>query len=442
MKRKLLVLLLTTSVACSLVGCSGKGKDVNDSTFKDVISAPDADSSVEDDSSSDSVPPIRDEEHVHSYFDSVSLEPTCSSEGTLISSCECGDSFSSSIPSLSHDYVESVTSPSCLENGFSTFVCSRCGDSYVANELDALGHSFLNYSFNNDATYTSDGTETALCERCDATDTRLLEGSMLSYSFSDLNAVMYAGDSANVRDLPSKDGKKLGKLPKDSEVSVSGKCNETGWFRIDYNGSVGFVSNKQLSSSAPKKEEVQPAPTQTPPVTLEPQPAPVTPSSPEVPSTPSTPSTPAPTPTPTPSTPSSPSGEVCTHAVLIDNPITYYHEPLAGGCSRGTGLFEKECAHCGYIVPNSEFIRPTSDIHDTVIIDEGIIPTCTTPGKHSTTSCSCGHRYNEGAYIPPHGHMMWSGYTGEVSDDGMTMRWIEKCIRCEMITKDEWVRPQ
>lgn len=47
---------------------------------------------------------------------------------------------------------------------------------------------------------------------------------------------------------------KLGKLAADDEVTVTGKCNETGWYRIVYKGSVGYVSNKYLTSEEPKEE--------------------------------------------------------------------------------------------------------------------------------------------------------------------------------------------
>ncbi len=40
-----------------------------------------------------------------------------------------------------HSYVESITAPTCTEQGFSTYTCS-CGDSYIADYIDATGHSF------------------------------------------------------------------------------------------------------------------------------------------------------------------------------------------------------------------------------------------------------------------------------------------------------------
>lgn len=47
------------------------------------------------------------------------------------------------------------------------------------------GHTFKNYSSNNDATCTQDGTETAKCEFCDATDTRIDANSALGHNFVD-----------------------------------------------------------------------------------------------------------------------------------------------------------------------------------------------------------------------------------------------------------------
>lgn len=66
------------------------------------------------------------------------------------------------------------------------------------------------------------------------------------FTFTDLSQTMYAANSVNVRDLPSTDGKKLGGLSTNQEVAVTGQCNETGWYRISYNGGEAFVSDKYL----------------------------------------------------------------------------------------------------------------------------------------------------------------------------------------------------
>ena len=41
-----------------------------------------------------------------------------------------------------HDYQAEVTQPTCTEQGYTTYTCSRCGDSYVDDYVDALGHDW------------------------------------------------------------------------------------------------------------------------------------------------------------------------------------------------------------------------------------------------------------------------------------------------------------
>ena len=40
-----------------------------------------------------------------------------------------------------HDYSESVTAPTCTNDGYTTYTCSICKGSYTGNETDALGHT-------------------------------------------------------------------------------------------------------------------------------------------------------------------------------------------------------------------------------------------------------------------------------------------------------------
>lgn len=69
------------------------------------------------------------------------------------------------------------------------------------------------------------------------------------YSFTDMSAIMYAQKAVNVRDLPDTDGNKVGGLSINDEVTVTGQCNETGWYRIDCNGVTAYVSNSYLGDS-------------------------------------------------------------------------------------------------------------------------------------------------------------------------------------------------
>ena len=68
------------------------------------------------------------------------------------------------------------------------------------------------------------------------------------YSYTELSQTMYAQSTVNVRDLPEQSGGKLGSLSTNQEVTVTGQCNETGWYRISYNGGEGFVSDSYLGT--------------------------------------------------------------------------------------------------------------------------------------------------------------------------------------------------
>ncbi|MBO5030582.1 MAG: SH3 domain-containing protein [Lachnospiraceae bacterium] len=144
-----------------------------------------------------------------------------------------------------HTYTEAVTTKaSCETDGAKTFRC-ECGDSYT-EAIPATGHSFTSYVYNEDATYTADGTETATCDNCDETDTRTAEGTMLTYTFNDMSATKYAKSTVNVRNLPDTDGEKVGSLSMDQEVTVTGQCNETGWYRIEFDGNTAYVIDSCL----------------------------------------------------------------------------------------------------------------------------------------------------------------------------------------------------
>ena len=69
-----------------------------------------------------------------------------------------------------------------------------------------------------------------------------------TYTITDMNATMRTSTAnINVRSLPNTTGSKIGSLAiADTPVTVTGKCNETGWYRISYNGAVGYVSNQYL----------------------------------------------------------------------------------------------------------------------------------------------------------------------------------------------------
>ena len=103
-------------------------------------------------------------EHTHSYEASV-VDATCTENGFVTYTCaECGDSYADDIAALGHSYKAFVTEPSCTAAGYTTYTCSACGDSYVADETAALGHTVETKVV--DATCEENGSISTVCIYC------------------------------------------------------------------------------------------------------------------------------------------------------------------------------------------------------------------------------------------------------------------------------------
>ena len=101
----------------------------------------------------------------HSY-DSVVTAPTCTDKGYTTYTCSvCGDSYvADEVAALGHSYDAAVTAPTCTDKGYTTYTCSVCGDSYVSDDVASLGHSY-------DAvvtapTFDAQGYTTHTCSNC------------------------------------------------------------------------------------------------------------------------------------------------------------------------------------------------------------------------------------------------------------------------------------
>ncbi len=80
-----------------------------------------------------------------------------------------------------HNYVQAVTSPTCMAPGYTTYTCSTCGDSYTSNETVMLGHDMGAWSIVSVPTCTEAGIAVRVCSRCDHTETRTLAAAGHSY---------------------------------------------------------------------------------------------------------------------------------------------------------------------------------------------------------------------------------------------------------------------
>ena len=103
------------------------------------------------------------------------IQPTCTepgrTAGTHCSRCDYVESGSEVIPPLGHDYQGTVALPSCTTQGYSTYTCSRCGESYVDDYVPALGHDFGGWTQVTAPTCTEPGVLIRTCSRCEETET-------------------------------------------------------------------------------------------------------------------------------------------------------------------------------------------------------------------------------------------------------------------------------
>lgn len=83
----------------------------------------------------------KDEECSHNY-NSVVTAPTCTKYGYTSFICSsCNDTYYKDIvPATGHNYESTVVAPTCTEQGYTTYTCA-CGDTYVDEYTDAVGHT-------------------------------------------------------------------------------------------------------------------------------------------------------------------------------------------------------------------------------------------------------------------------------------------------------------
>ena len=188
----------------------------------------------------------------HYVVDGKGTPATCISKKICGS---CKREFGATDPDNHQPEIDKAVAPTCTQTGLTEGShCVRevtirgnkrtCNKTIVEQQVvKALGHTFENYTYNNDATCTQDGTETAKCIRygqsgCSEKDTRTVEGSKLPHSFQnyvyDNNATCLQDgtETAKCRDCDATDTRTaadtaLGHNPV-IDPAVAPTCTETG----------------------------------------------------------------------------------------------------------------------------------------------------------------------------------------------------------------------
>ena len=84
-----------------------------------------------------------EDSHTEHTYQSTITYPTCVAVGYTTYTCTCGDSYiSNEVVALGHDYKSVANVPTCELGGYTIYTCSVCNDSYEADQTPALGHSY------------------------------------------------------------------------------------------------------------------------------------------------------------------------------------------------------------------------------------------------------------------------------------------------------------
>lgn len=124
-----------------------------------------------------------------------------------------------------HKYTSKTTiQPTCTKSGIRTYTCS-CGESYTET-IKAKGHSFGKWTTTKNATYTVTGTQTRICAKCGAKETKaiakLKTTTIAKCTFSTLKPATYTGKAIAPK-ITVKNGKTT--LKSGTHYTVSYKNN-------------------------------------------------------------------------------------------------------------------------------------------------------------------------------------------------------------------------
>ena len=408
MKRKIIALFLSTALSLSmLTACSDeKEKKVAESgttvDVEDLVADSDSELPITN-SDSDA------EVHAHSYTESVTVAPTCTEAGEKTFSCDCGDTYTEAIEATGHNYevmADSAVNATCEADGKEADAkCSACSDVVSGAVIPATGHSYEAVADSSaEPSCTKDGKEEdMMCSSCKD----VVEGNPIPATGHDYGEYVYNNDATTEAD--------------GTETATCQSCGKekTRTAKGTIRNEECVIPNEDGNTDAPSTNYESP----------------ITNSGTESSGAGSSI-------TNSESGITNSQGAACQHPVTTDVFVANYSVSINPadpecGCGYNTSSYDVTCTSCGAVL--SHYERVLHETHDTVVISEGIVPTCTTDGKNDVFSCSCGKTEPHGGeVVKAWGHDYHTNYTGEISDDGMKARIITQCIICGDIIMDIW----
>lgn len=88
-----------------------------------------------------------------------------------------------------HDYKATLVPPTCVEDGYTLYVCTKCGDNYkdYAGAQTALGHNYGEWYKIDDASCIKEGHMERVCARCGASEIKTIPAS--GHKDADFNGI-------------------------------------------------------------------------------------------------------------------------------------------------------------------------------------------------------------------------------------------------------------
>lgn len=111
----------------------------------------------------------------HEYSDEwiIDIDETCTEKGTKYRECTvCSPSTEGhkqwgTVPAAGHSYSKKVTSPTCVDEGYTTYTCQKCPHSYVGDKVPAMGHLYGEWTVTEKAKCGKAGERKCTCSVCD-----------------------------------------------------------------------------------------------------------------------------------------------------------------------------------------------------------------------------------------------------------------------------------
>ena len=106
-----------------------------------------------------------DENHTHSYTSQV-VEPTCTTQGYTVHTCNCGHTYTSDpVSAKEHSYTSQIVKPTCETQGYTFHKCA-CGKTFTDSVTQPTGHTWSNWKTVKEATESAEGQKERTCSVC------------------------------------------------------------------------------------------------------------------------------------------------------------------------------------------------------------------------------------------------------------------------------------